>query len=281
MDIFNPFTALTLIPVAFIVLYIFKTMIKSGSMNVTVGKLFSVSHEADIKHKIDELLIRVENLDKENESVKKDNRSIRRALDYINLKIELRQEYKIKLYKLSKKFNNTMIEYLESTIKAKLHFTKVNVIRSLDEYNIYTLITKSLSNSFILKGVNDFDNNGFDIIATDTFGNFDQRQVKDYAKRKPDEFLQEIFVAISELMQVRPLTLVFDENGCFDFDSFNDSSINIENNIIDRVVIIPVDEFLEISKSALMSMEEDIVDLYDFTITKYNNVVTIYKENLK
>lgn len=273
MDILNNFTSITIIPVVLIMLYIFRMIMKSnsGSTSVNFGNLFSVSHEAevDFENKINELKVKISNLEKENEAFKKSNEEIYKKLNYLNIKLELKQEYRSRLYKISKKFSIELEELLETKFKEISHIDNLNIIKSLDEYNIHHLIIKLLHDKIMQIGMDDFEKNGFENIAKDTDGKFSDKIVREYAKNKPNEFIRELLLELDKWYEIRPLTLTNIPLDC----NFDDLKF-IKNNITERSAIIQVGFFEKLILKTIENISNDIIELYDFMIIKYNNMIS-------
>jgi hypothetical protein len=250
----NPTALLLVLPIAIIVFFLLRELLKGGGNSEFTSKLFSIKKvdNSAIMQKVDQL--------------SKEVALLRAKIIYIENKDNLKFEYKSKLSKVVKKFYSHLIEGAEELLGRNTGFAPI-VFRSLDEYKIMILTTDQLGHTITKKGMDDFDKNGFNKVGFDAEGVFDARIQTSYVNDKPDEYAIELKKILNGVE--RPTTVISLQN-CVD-----------ETDPVDRKVLLPLDEYEICVMKSLKSIGVDITDLYDFIITRYRTIDNAYQVGLK
>lgn len=250
MNFSDPLIVLLIIPIVILVVFFLKELVSNTSNAEFSSKWFSFK-KTDSDHLMKEII-----------SLKKEVESLRSDINYRHSKDDVKYEYRSKLARILKKYENSVVDRVDKEFIRKKSSYTTNQMRSLDEYKLILGQLGLITRTMVIKAMDDFDKNGFDKIGLDLDGKFDYKLLVNYLEEKPKEYEIEIkkFFLVSE----HPLTLI-DING-----------VECSKELHNRLIVMDIGEFEKIILDSLDDVSSDISCLYDFTINKMKSLYLEY-----
>lgn len=189
------------------------------------------------------------------EALSKEVERLRTKIDLVEAKDVLKYDFKARLHKVNKRFT-TLVEAKVETIFHKTTEMAPDAYRPLDEYRLVMSNIQLLEHVFTRKGMNDFDRNGFLSVGIRYDGIFDPSLVSKYLDSKPAEYEVELLDAFEQ--SERPLTLL--------------EGMECATGIVDRKIVVPVNEFEACIIAGVREVSSDIQELYRFIVARYRAI---------